>query len=350
MSLIHGRFVGRNDREFVLRTGRDDETAGGGRIYPVSEEAAANLRRIMAERKANEAQAHWQKQAASGTGKRDTSRRINDLLAKAKAKAAAAAGEADASVVRVVETEEEIKPMKPKMTDEQILAAHRRYVLENMSIERLSKSSPYRVAPNTLYGYFVRLKLPIRNRARKWQPEDAERVCQAHDLKVDSIGPIEESEPENVDVLVAADAATINGEPVHTRTCVVCGKTMKRKRPFTGQLKYAHCGNHKCKKVVTALRKKDKAVVTQPKEEPIEPRSVSSRAAVGALAARQTELTAVIQSVPVEETAVATNGDQQPGDLREQLTVIQELLALAEAKQVTLSGKISVDLHAEVSF
>ena len=70
----------------------------------------------------------------------------------------------------------------------------------------------------------------------------------------------------------------------------------------------------------------------------------------GALPARQTELTAVIQSVPVEETAVVTNGDQQPGDLREQLTVIQELLALAEAKQVTLSGKISVDLHAEVSF
>lgn len=60
MSVIHGRFVGRNDREFVLRTGRDDETTGGGRIYAVSEEAAANLRRIMAERKANEAQAHRQ--------------------------------------------------------------------------------------------------------------------------------------------------------------------------------------------------------------------------------------------------------------------------------------------------
>ncbi|MBP6472539.1 MAG: hypothetical protein KA773_18975 [Chloroflexi bacterium] len=349
MSVIHGRFVGRNDREFVLRTGRDDETTGGGRIYAVSEEAAANLRRIMAERKANEAQAHRQKQAASGTGKRDTAQQIHGLLAKAKAKAAAAR-KADDLIVGVADDEKEAELMKPKMTDEQIIAAHRRYVLENMSIERLSKTSPGMVAPNTLYGYFVRLKLPIRNRARKWQPEDAERVCQVHDLKVDRIGPVEQPESENADVPVAAHAATINGEPVHTRTCVVCGKTMKRKRPFTGQLKYAHCGNHKCKKVVTALRKKDKAVVTQSKEEPIEPRSVSSRAAVGALPARQTELTAVIQSAPVEETAVATNGDQQPGDLREQLTVIQELLALAEAKQVTLSGKISVDLHAEVSF
>ncbi|MBK6708883.1 MAG: hypothetical protein IPG51_00865 [Chloroflexi bacterium] len=39
-----------------------------------------------------------------------------------------------------------------------------------------------------------------------------------------------------------------------------------------------------------------------------------------------------------------------PPDLREQLGVIQELLGLAEAQSVTLRGKISVDLHAEVAF
>ncbi|MCB8988107.1 MAG: hypothetical protein H6661_10210 [Ardenticatenaceae bacterium] len=61
--------------------------------------------------------------------------------------------------------------------------------------------------------------------------------------------------------------------------------------------------------------------------------------------------------VPVQATAVATNGHAQPDDLREQLAVIQEqlaviqeLLGLAEAKQVTLRGKISVELHAEVAF
>lgn len=54
--------------------------------------------------------------------------------------------------------------------------------------------------------------------------------------------------------------------------------------------------------------------------------------------------------VPVRETAVAVNAPASSGDLRAQLGVIQELLTLAEAQSVTLSGKISVDLHAEVAF
>ncbi len=54
--------------------------------------------------------------------------------------------------------------------------------------------------------------------------------------------------------------------------------------------------------------------------------------------------------VPVRETAVAVHAPAPSGDLRTQLVVIQELLNLAEAQSVTLSGKISVDLHAEVAF
>jgi len=54
--------------------------------------------------------------------------------------------------------------------------------------------------------------------------------------------------------------------------------------------------------------------------------------------------------VPVRETAVAVHAPASSGELRAQLVVIQELLTLAEAQSVTLSGKISVDLHAEVAF
>lgn len=60
---------------------------------------------------------------------------------------------------------------------------------------------------------------------------------------------------------------------------------------------------------------------------------------------------AVVEVEP--ETAVVPNGQangHQPGDLRGQLAVIQELMSLAEAQQVTLRGKISVELHAEITF
>lgn len=52
--------------------------------------------------------------------------------------------------------------------------------------------------------------------------------------------------------------------------------------------------------------------------------------------------------VPARATAVAH--EPTPTDLRAQLGVIYELLSLAEAQSVTLRGKISVELHAEVSF
>lgn len=54
--------------------------------------------------------------------------------------------------------------------------------------------------------------------------------------------------------------------------------------------------------------------------------------------------------VPVQETAVATNGHTPPGDLREQLGMVQELLSLATAKNIRLSGKIHIELSAEVEF
>lgn len=52
--------------------------------------------------------------------------------------------------------------------------------------------------------------------------------------------------------------------------------------------------------------------------------------------------------VPAQATAVAA--PTHPGDLRQQLIVIQDLLSLAEAQSIALRGKISVELHAEVVF
>ncbi len=52
--------------------------------------------------------------------------------------------------------------------------------------------------------------------------------------------------------------------------------------------------------------------------------------------------------VPAQATAVAA--PTHPGDLRQQLIVIQDLLSLAEAQSIALRGKISVELHAEMVF
>ena len=50
MSVINGRFVGLNDREFILRTG--GEIQGGGRIHAVDPTAVAHFKAVLAQQQA----------------------------------------------------------------------------------------------------------------------------------------------------------------------------------------------------------------------------------------------------------------------------------------------------------
>jgi len=175
--------------------------------------------------------------------------------------------------------EMETNMSRVRVSDEEVIAVHRRYVLEHLSAEQVAKDAPLSKVP--LQKRFRELNLPLRQRgSNTWSAEDLQRVCAVHNL-------------EAADVLGEADML---GEAVGAPERAVGAPTAER-----------------------------------------EPEAES----------RQPRPTAV---VPVQETAVATNGHVQPDDLREQLAVIQELLGLAEAKQVTLRGKISVELHAEVAF
>ncbi|MBK7916475.1 MAG: hypothetical protein IPJ94_09475 [Chloroflexi bacterium] len=60
MTLINGRVVGINQREFSLRTGSDEESHGGGRLYAVDPAAVAHLKAVLAAQPSPQAAGHKQ--------------------------------------------------------------------------------------------------------------------------------------------------------------------------------------------------------------------------------------------------------------------------------------------------
>lgn len=178
--------------------------------------------------------------------------------------------------------------MRQKMDDEELVAAHRRYVMENLTLKELAETSPMSADP--LRKHFNRLGLPTRTRgSNAWASDDLARVCLVHDLQPDEVpGPTGGEEQE-----VGPEVKEYQPGSVRART----PKPKAKSRP-------------------------------QP--------------------------TAV---VPVQETAVpvATNGNGHShgaiGDLavvNEQLAALQALLSQAEAKSVIISGRIRLELTAEV--
>ena len=260
MSVINGRVVGFDDREFTLHTGSDGE-AGGGKIYPVDPAAVAHFKAVLAEREATKRPSARRvtgiKRASTGLDN-DLQRKVNaaaERVAAKKAAAAAVGGEAATAEapVSVKKNEDEETMNNQKLTSEQVVALHGRYMAgENIRVLATEAGIPWQ----RLSGIFRQEGLPPRPYLGKGGNVSHKR------------GP------------KSRNAATPRKSPA----------------PKT-------------------------AVVPAP--------------------------TAV---VPAQETAVATNGPMQTGDLRQQLTLIQELLGLAEAQSVTLHGKISVELHAEVAF
>ncbi len=234
MTLINGRVVGINQREFTLRTGGDEESHGGGRLYPVDPAAVAHLKAVLASQPPRKPQAiSSQRQKQSGRLDADLQRKVNELAARARAKALAAAENEKDKELIVAEQSTNVE-----LTETAVREAHGRFV-KGESVKVLA----------------VELGVP-------WQSLRAQ--FRRYGLAEGRQGTAKPKPP---------------GAAVKVETAVV-----------------------------------------------------------------------PVQATAVAATAVAANGHAQPTDLREQLGVIQELLGLAEAKQVTLRGKICVDLHAEVAF
>lgn len=193
--------------------------------------------------------------------------------------------------------DEETEMRRNELSDGDVIALHRQYVMDDRSTEEIGLQAG--VSGASIGSWFRRLELPVRLRNGRWRVADVARICEVHDMQPDQVP--------------GADKAI---EP-----------TKKVKRP-------AAVG-------APTVRASALAPITEatPDTGPMhDPDKKPRPAAV----------------VPARETAVAANSNgssgDQAGDLREQLDLIQELLGLAEAKQVTLRGKISVELHAEVAF
>ncbi|MBP6468893.1 MAG: hypothetical protein KBE23_09740 [Chloroflexi bacterium] len=122
MTLINGRVVGINQREFSLRTGSDEESHGGGMIYEVDPAAVAHFKAVLASQPPRKPQAvSSQRQKQSGRLDADLQRKVNELAERARARAAAQA--------EVVETKEldVAKPEKLELTETAVREAHGRF-------------------------------------------------------------------------------------------------------------------------------------------------------------------------------------------------------------------------------
>ena len=325
MTLINGRVVGINQREFSLRTGSDEESHGGGMIYEVDPAAVAHFKAVLASQPPRKPQAiSSQRQKQSGRLDADLQRKVNELAARARAKALAAA-----ETIETVETKEfdMAEQEKPELAeagkiypDDIILAA-----------EQMMAKSP---------------------KARRWGDVLDERVVAVwRQWLDDGIGydaiaqnnglcPISESTVRRL-VAQYPTARTSAPVPYPVATAVAIELTETAVREAHGRF----TRGESVKVLAVEL-----GVPWQTLQGQFRRYGLAGRQEAGkskpVRAAGQVE-TAV---VPVQETAVAATSPTPPTDLREQLGVIQELLGLAEAQSVTLRGKISVDLHAEVAF
>ncbi len=123
MTLINGRVVGINQREFSLRTGSDEESHGGGRLYEVDPAAVAHFKAVLAAQPPRKPQAiSSQRQKQAGRLDADLQRKVNELAARARAKALA-------EIIETVETKEfdVTKNEVVELTETAVREAHGRF-------------------------------------------------------------------------------------------------------------------------------------------------------------------------------------------------------------------------------
>lgn len=124
MSLINGRVRGINQQEFDIRTGRDDQDAGGGRIYEVDPAVVAHFKAVLADQPPRKPRTtiSQRRQGASRVDP-EIRRRANELAARAKALAFAQTAQPDKEVKKLTVTKEETT----ELTEADVRLAHARF-------------------------------------------------------------------------------------------------------------------------------------------------------------------------------------------------------------------------------
>ena len=175
-----------------------------------------------------------------------------------------------------------------KMTEEELVSAHRRYVLSGLSLAAIAED--WSITGTPMRHQWQRLELPLRDRGGRFTPAELTRICQVHGLTPAEIV----GNPANVPDLQAAD---VLGQNVRAQTS---------------------------------------------KLEPVVVFRNGAPVPFAATAADDDD-----EQEPTA-TAVATTDGRGLTAVNEQLAALQSLLAMAEARSVTISGTISVQLTAEV--
>lgn len=255
-------------------------SGGGGKIYEVDPAAVAHFKACLAQQEATVRP--WQRQAPAGikrAGRLDTDlqRKINELRERAKARADAKEAKENTAV-----------STSKKMTEEELVSAHRRYVLSGLSLAAIAED--WSISSTPMRHQWQRLELPLRDRGGRFTPAELTRICEVHGLTPAEIV----GNPANVPDSQAPDFPAQN---------------------------------------VRAQTSKLEPVVVFRNGAPV------PFAATAADDDDEQEPTA---------TAVATTDGRGLTAVNEQLAALQSLLAMAEARSVTISGKISVQLTAEV--
>jgi hypothetical protein len=177
MTILNGRVVGVDESEFELRTGGDEEPAGG-KIRTASPEAVARFKAFLAAQPAKQAPV-----SRPGVDP-DARRRANEMAVRIRAKKLEEMNKQTAPAVKPEEPKEQ--EMKSALSDEEVVAVHRRYVLENLAVSVLADEIA--LSESALVNQFNRLRLPCRARNRRWvSAADVDRICQTHGLKIRDI-------------------------------------------------------------------------------------------------------------------------------------------------------------------
>jgi len=270
---------------------------GGGKIYPIDPAAWEHFKRVMAEQQQSQPRRPQPKPTGikrGGNGRLDADlqERIDRLRERARQRAIT-----ETAVIETAVTE----PKENSMTDlidAEILAVHRRYTLLNMSLKDAAASASVSRSANWLRKAFKAQNLPVRMRGLNvWSAEAIERICAVHQLTIADL-PVE-SLPDG-----AAQATQV------------------------------------------FAREQSAAPPARPKR--LEPTVVWRAGAPVPNPVPSGEQTAVS---PAPRAAVKAPAPAAIGDLavvNEQLAALQALLAQAEAKSVHISGRIWVELTAEV--
>ncbi len=255
-------------------------SGGGGRIYEVDPAAVAHFKACLAQQEATVRP--WQRKQptgikADGRLDADLQRRLNALRERAKARADAKEAKENTAV-----------STSKKMTEEELVRAHRRYVLSGLSLAAIAED--WSITGTPMRHQWQRLELPLRDRGGRFTPAELTRICQVHGLTPAEIV----GNPANVPDLQAADFPAQNVRAQTSKLEPVVVFRNGAPVPFAS----------------TAADDDDE-------HEPA-------------------------------ATAVATTDGRGLTAVNEQLAALQSLLAMAEARSVTISGKISVQLTAEV--